>query len=59
MTPAGIRPATFRFVAQHLNHFATAGVQKERPVLFPEGLHNQLYIHQFDTPLPPSRRRSI
>jgi len=25
MTPAGIKPATFRFVAQHLNHCATAG----------------------------------
>ena len=24
LTPAGIEPATFRFVAQHLNHFATA-----------------------------------
>ena len=24
MTPAGIEPATFRFVAQHLNHYATA-----------------------------------
>jgi len=24
MTPAGIEPATFRFVAQHLNRFATA-----------------------------------
>jgi len=24
MTPAGIEPATFRFVAQHLNHLATA-----------------------------------
>jgi len=24
MTPAGIEPATFRFVAQHLNHWATA-----------------------------------
>jgi len=23
MTPAGIEPATFRFVAQHLNHWAT------------------------------------
>ena len=23
-TPAGIEPATFRFVAQHLNHCATA-----------------------------------
>ena len=24
LTPAGIDPATFRFVAQHLNHCATA-----------------------------------
>jgi len=24
MTPAGIEPATFRFVGQHLNHWATA-----------------------------------
>ena len=24
MTPTGIEPATFRFVAQHLNHCATA-----------------------------------
>jgi len=24
MTPAGIGPATFRFVAQHLSHCATA-----------------------------------
>ena len=25
MTPSGIEPTTFRFVAQRLNHFATAG----------------------------------
>jgi len=24
MTPSGIEPATFRFVAQHLNHCGTA-----------------------------------
>ena len=24
LTPAGIEPATFRLVAQHLNHYATA-----------------------------------
>jgi len=24
LTPAGIEPATFRFVAQRLNHYATA-----------------------------------
>ena len=32
MTPAGIEPATFRFVAQHLNHCATAvpAIRKRR-----------------------------
>jgi len=28
LTPAGIEPATFRFVAQHLNHCATALVRQ-------------------------------
>jgi len=28
LTPAGIGPATFRFVAQHLNHCATAVPQR-------------------------------
>ena len=28
LTPAGIEPATFRFVAQHLNHCATAVVYR-------------------------------
>jgi len=33
LTPAGIEPATFRFVAQRLNHCATAVFPggKERP----------------------------
>ena len=34
LTPAGIEPATFRFVAQHLNHCATAVPP------FPRGLRN-------------------
>jgi hypothetical protein len=29
MTPAGIEPETFRFVAQHLNHCATAVPPKD------------------------------
>jgi len=33
LTPAGIDPATFRFVAQHLNHCATeTDVLREKPV---------------------------
>jgi len=31
MTPSGIEPATFRFVAQHLNRYATAVPQ---PILY-------------------------
>ena len=29
LTPAGIEPATFRFVAQHLNYCATAVPKKQ------------------------------
>ena len=35
MTPAGIEPTTFRFVAQHLNHCATAVPQAPRPHFTP------------------------
>jgi len=37
LTPAGIEPATFRFVAQHLNHCATAvpnTISKRRNFMF-------------------------
>jgi len=30
LTPAGIEPATYRFVAQHLNHCATAVPKKKK-----------------------------
>ena len=33
MKPAGIEPATFRFVAQHINHCATAVTPKNEEVL--------------------------
>jgi len=42
VTPAGIKPATFRFVAQHLNHCATAV-----PALQPVAVHT-LYDIQFN-----------
>ena len=32
LTPAGIEPATFRFVAQHLNHCATAPEQVDTQI---------------------------
>jgi len=35
LTPAGIEPATFRFVAQHLNHCATVGVVQIALPYFP------------------------
>ena len=38
MTPSGIEPATFRFVAQHLNHCATTVPQRlDGPGLNPSG----------------------
>ena len=39
MTPAGIEPATFRFVAQHLNHCATAIPDLTVHVLFIDVVH--------------------
>jgi len=41
VTPAGIEPATFRFVAQHLNHCATAFP----PTLMYPHQNNQLLVH--------------
>ena len=43
MTPAGTEPATFWFVAQHLNHRATAV-----PI-------QQMYLHKFSTQLSPRK----
>jgi len=42
LTPAGIEPATFQFVAQHLNHCATAVPPPPHRVCPKENLH-ELY----------------
>jgi len=44
VTQAGIEPATFRFVAQRLNHCATAGSRCHNSYCF-------MYIIYFDTVL--------
>ena len=36
MTPSGIEPATFRFIAQHLNHCATTGLATLLPMQEPK-----------------------
>ena len=46
MTPAGIEPATFRFVAQHFNHCATAVPFMIYTIMI-------LIVHLFP-PLPPN-----
>ena len=40
MTPARIEPATFRFVAQHLNHCATA-VPPQKMVTILNNVHEK------------------
>jgi len=35
LTPAGIEPATFRFIAQHLNHCATAVPPSDKGTAIP------------------------
>ena len=47
LTPAGIEPATFGFVAQHLNHCGTAvPTQQLVPGIFPEGYRRP--VHRAD-----------
>ena len=43
LIPAGIEPAAFRFVAQHLNHCATA--VPHRPEVWGLNLHYTEMIH--------------
>jgi len=44
MTPAGIDPTTFRFVAQHLNHYATVAPLPHCPLW---NVKEQLYFWHF------------
>jgi hypothetical protein len=41
MTPFGIEPATFRFVAQYLNHYAT--------ISGPQETHGKTKLFGFET----------
>jgi len=43
LTPAGIEPATFRIVAQHLNHCATA-VPNLLSLRMEIQIHNNLHL---------------
>jgi len=54
MTPAGIEPATFRFVAQHLNHCATAVPRTSVSNLFYFGMT----LYMFRTVFPSIIRSS-
>jgi hypothetical protein len=44
LTPAGIEPATFRTVAQHLNHCATAVPSRE--------MYDLIFVRRFGQKLP-------
>jgi len=43
LTPAGIEPATFRFVTQHLNHCATAVPTNIGTEYFKHGIYSPFF----------------
>ena len=49
LTPAGIEPATFRFVAQHPNHCATA---VPLPYKYPSQYYQQTLLRTFSLVQP-------
>ena len=46
MTPSGIEPATFQFVAQHLNHCATAIPVIARGLIFLQAKKFHLFLNR-------------
>ena len=52
MTPAGIEPATLRFVAQHLNHCATLRI-KEQETRLTLHEHDVMKMMMMNGDLPP------
>jgi len=66
LTPAGIEPATYRFVAQHLNHCATAvPTQREENSIFTTILEaeakrsNEIWIRADCTQLASSDNQTM
>ena len=55
VTPSGIEPAIFRFVAQHLNHCATAVPLSNRVSSFIRRLYEVYYFYGFFVYHIPSR----
>ena len=51
MTPAGIEPATFRFVAQHLNHCDTVVIQLQDSIhLKDKGAKSEVFNSAYHFP---------
>jgi len=51
MTPPGIEPATFRLVAQHLNHCATAVPRNLLELAMNEDIVRRLNLLQWNRPV--------
>jgi len=56
MTPAGIEPATFRFVAQHLNYSETAIRSSPEPEELCPKAHKLLYKVDLNIIFPSTSR---
>ena len=63
MKPAKMEPATFRFVAQHLNHCATAVTKFNTVVVFITtarlSSHTEIYQHDYSCPISNTKRKVV